>query len=654
MYSKIDMTLLAPIHSSLLYFGPQDFPIQNVDVEKVHSPEDIPNLIDEFSFKIFILHLEKSEEIRKWDQLLQQIKDKSETLQVIGLFPENSYADALSLFNRGLLNWILPIKEIQKENSLFNLLQKGMERHGQLEQESQKALLFEEQIAKLSVLKLQLESRVEKRHKYLERSQTKLAATNQQIELLHSSLIAVQQAQSVVEMEKLLFNTLRENLFLEWIKIFFNESTNLDHITPLRSQFRILELPIFTEDTEVGKIYFARDSRRPFRPFEEELLIKVTEAVSLAISRLVALNNSEELKAQWETTFDAFSEPLCLIDQNNEILRSNHAMVVATGRPYQDLLGKNPFDIMQVQSTKRIEDFTFPFRKRVSAGDSDHESIYDILCQKLTNSPRDSTKIIVFRDVTEETRLEKQALESSKMAELGIIGSSIAHELNNPIGGMLNFLQLMKMDLNESDKLYPDVLEMEDASRRCKDIIENLLGFARQNSDEKTSQFLLSEAIHHSLKLVEIQTKSLGIQVEVQNKNSNSYVVGNKNQIVQAFRNVLQNSIEAIERRRQQEPKLIGSVFVQVGVKNRQILVTIQDNGDGIPKQALPKVFNPLFSLKKGAQVSGLGLTVAFQIINRHKGTLELSSHLGSGTTARISMKSPEIKGSSQVFDTKI
>lgn len=630
--------MLAPIHSSLLYVGPAPVEIPNVDVEVSDNVANALELLKQHSFKTLIVDNRILQDNQALRQFLVEAKNNDSRIQTLLLNSSLSMSELLTLYNHQLINRVCD--SVESEN-FPELLRLTMESFDETEQQNRLLQLFDEQNERLKTLKTNLEERVEKRQKYLKRSEKKLAKANEQIGLLHASLIAVHRAQTVKEMESFLFEALKSSLHLDWIRISFISQTNLENLSAAESSFRILNLEMDVNDQISGNISFARDVRRPFKVEEEELLVQVSEAVSLAISRLIALEDSEALKAQWETTFDAFSEPLCLVDSNNSIIRSNQAMVEATGRPYGDLMGENPFRIMLGDAAEKLEQLPTPFRQRLET--SEDALVFEILCQKLTDTPGNNFKIVIFRDVTEESRLEKHALESSKMAELGIIGSSIAHELNNPLGGMLNFLQLMKMDLKKEDPIFDDVTDMESAAKRCKDIVESLLGFARKSSTENDDSFDFNDVIHHSLKLVEIQTKSMGIQVDWSRDSKALMMSGNSNQLVQAIRNILQNSIEAIERKKELDNGFIGHIELDVSVKGKTLVLEIQDNGDGIPADALPKIFNPLFSLRKTGLATGLGLTVAFKIISEHNGSLEISSHQGAGTTARISMESPEL-----------
>ena len=244
--------------------------------------------------------------------------------------------------------------------------------------------------------------------------------------------------------------------------------------------------------------------------------------------------------------------------------------------------------------------------------------------------------MLLFKDITEQRKMENQLLETSKMAELGIIGSSIAHELNNPIAGMTSFLQLIKMDLSPKDDCWEDISEMELAAKRCKEIIENLLGFARKQESEGEHVDLF-EVVTQAVQISELQTRAKGLTVELPQKVNGIFINGNFNQLTQAVQNILKNALEACMERMEKDTGYRAKIDCKITRKNDAITMTISDNGPGIPKEIQSKIFNPLFTTKASGLAAGLGLTVAFKIIAEHNGRLEISSRLGRGTTARIS-----------------
>jgi signal transduction histidine kinase len=225
--------------------------------------------------------------------------------------------------------------------------------------------------------------------------------------------------------------------------------------------------------------------------------------------------------------------------------------------------------------------------------------------------------LILFRNITEQQKLEKQMFESAKMAELGTVGSSIAHELNNPLGGVISFLQLIKMDCPEGDPIRADIIEMEKAGTRCKEIVENLLGFTRLPDSSYESDYNLIDVLAQALRIVELKSKSMGIQIKMESKEKEIWLEGHPGLMAQAFGHILQNSIESIAQKLLLNSRFLGEIKISIQKNDAELVVEIVDNGEG-----------------------GLirGTSLAKQIIEEYKGRLEISSQPKMGIRAIVAL----------------
>jgi two-component system NtrC family sensor kinase len=252
------------------------------------------------------------------------------------------------------------------------------------------------------------------------------------------------------------------------------------------------------------------------------------------------------------------------------------------------------------------------------------------------------------------------------MAELGTIGSSIAHELNNPLGGMLSFLQLIKMDLDSirselgkpAEPWIEDIIEMEKGARRCRDIVQSLLGFTRKSAHDAVENIDLREVVEQALKITELQTRSMGITVVQELPQTAIETRGQFNALAQALRNFLQNAQEAIAERQRttSQDKTPGEIKISLrnkfdsARKNMWFEIEICDNGVGFDPAIGDQIYDPMYTTKNPNSNPGLGLTVAQQIIRDHGGHLEISSTKGSGTSAKISLPALQVEAVSSSF----
>jgi signal transduction histidine kinase len=242
----------------------------------------------------------------------------------------------------------------------------------------------------------------------------------------------------------------------------------------------------------------------------------------------------------------------------------------------------------------------------------------------------------LYRDVSQQLGLERQLIESAKMAELGTISSSIAHELNNPLGGMINFIQLIKMDLNPEDSLYSDINEMEVAAQRCKEIIKNLLGFSRISHESETQNLSLIDVIQRAIMITELRTRSMGVRIDCQWPEQKIMVRGRFNPLAQVFCNILQNAYESILEKRKKNSSFAGRIAIEISCEPKAIDVKILDDGLGLSKNLDHHFFDPLFTTKDPNKHSGLGLTLARQILTEHTAQIELTSEKDGKTCAQI------------------
>lgn len=517
-------------------------------------------------------------------------------------------------------------------------LKGALEASGESEQRRQLVELFEGQSQQLKRLTNELEARVDRRHKTLRKSLKTLDETKSRLEAFHKALLGIHRAGSIAQMEQTLNEILGASFNLSWIRVrFANQSLLAQQKGP---NILAIEIPFGPEGLK-GHVLYAKHEGKRFGPGEVDFFHELTDALTLALSRLNTLEQAETLKAQWQATFDSIPHPLCLTTNEFEILKLNRAFQQACAQhSFRSLIGKSCFQVFfgsEFQPPSKLESpFTFRNARTGVQETEQFEIVGERLGLTYDNQP---VQLILLRSVTNEVRFERRIVAASKLAELGTIGSSIAHELNNPLGGMLSFLQLILMDIKSSDALYSDIKGMEQAVLRCRDIVLNLLSFARKQDLGDFTEIDLWEVLERATKLIELQSKSKGIQIEVQ-RGKPAKVRASANALSQALCNVLQNSMDAISDRLKVDPLFPGKVSVSLDESANRHVLKIVDNGSGIRPENQSQIFNPLFTTRDPSLYSGMGLTTAFTIIGEHGGSLEILSQTGSGTTAIIALPS--------------
>lgn len=236
-------------------------------------------------------------------------------------------------------------------------------------------------------------------------------------------------------------------------------------------------------------------------------------------------------------------------------------------------------------------------------------------------------------------KTREQLIQSEKMASMGILASSVAHEINNPLQGILTYIKLMQKIISGKDEKinenqlvnFEHYLQlMGNEIERCGDMVKNLLVFSKQSKLE-IREANVNDIIRSCLRLLENKFKIHNIEIDMKLQKDILNIYCDIKQIEQTFIALIINSIEA----------MLGGGKISISTRslnNRQVEVTIADSGEGISKENLKNIFDPFFTTKDEAKSTGLGLFVAYGIIREHKGTIEVESESGKGTEFRINL----------------
>jgi signal transduction histidine kinase len=245
--------------------------------------------------------------------------------------------------------------------------------------------------------------------------------------------------------------------------------------------------------------------------------------------------------------------------------------------------------------------------------------------------------------VEDRTRQLKETheklLHQDKMSSLGKLSASVVHEINNPIAGILNLIMLMKRIASEDAvqakeidqfKKYLDLMENE--TRRTSRIVSNLLAFARQSKMEPR-RLSVNQLIEKTLFLNSNLLKIDGVKVQTKLEPDLPDLLGSEDQLQQVFMNLVSNAAEAMETGG-------GKLTIETRhlLREDKIKISVTDTGPGIPEEDIPKLFEPFFTTKKKGKGVGLGLSVAYGIIQEHEGSIYVKSEVGKGTTFQVKL----------------
>jgi PAS domain S-box-containing protein len=228
--------------------------------------------------------------------------------------------------------------------------------------------------------------------------------------------------------------------------------------------------------------------------------------------------------------------------------------------------------------------------------------------------------IISGRDVTDLKRLEEQLIQAEKLAAMGQMLAGVAHELNNPLTAILGVTELLREreGFDDSTKRQLDLTHRQ--ARRAARIVQNLLEFSRPASPQK-KPLDVSSLIERTLQLHDHSLRRNNVQVEFHPQPGLQPVIGDSNQLIQVFLNLISNAEHAIREVRES-----GRIQIRIGRIGEQIAVTVQDDGVGILPEALPKLFDPFYTTKRPGGGTGLGLSICTAIVREHGGSIDVET----------------------------
>jgi two-component system NtrC family sensor kinase len=233
--------------------------------------------------------------------------------------------------------------------------------------------------------------------------------------------------------------------------------------------------------------------------------------------------------------------------------------------------------------------------------------------------------VVSGRDITELKRLEEQLIQAEKLAAMGQMLAGVAHELNNPLTAILGASELVR-DRPGVDENTKRQLEMTHRqARRAARIVQNLLEFSRPASSQKKA-LDLNAVLERTLQLHEHSLRRNSVQVDFRSSAGLPPTVGDANQLIQVFLNLVSNAEQSIR-----EVRASGHIHIRLGQKGSRIFASVQDDGTGIKPEALDKIFDPFFTTKRPGGGTGLGLSICMSIIREHGGDIEVENLPGGG-----------------------
>lgn len=354
----------------------------------------------------------------------------------------------------------------------------------------------------------------------------------------------------------------------------------------------------------------------------------------------------DRARAEWERIFTAIQDPAMIVSPDGVILAANPATLASAKRPKEEVVGKGVCEVLHGGRPAGIEcpleglistrrGHILETQLRGLGGD------YLLTVSPVLDPGGETERILlVARDLTEEKVRKAEALRAGQLAAIGELAAGVAHEINNPINGIINYSQYL-LDTVDQGGETPEILErIIKEGERIATIVRNLLSFARQR-DVMDEEINISEVIDECLSLVRHQILKDGTRLSVNIPHSLPMVRGNYQQIEQVFLNLLSNARYALNQRFPgADDKKVLEIRAEAVSRdgNTVVRIIVTDHGPGIPQDIVDRIIEPFFTTKPPGEGTGLGLSISHGIVRDHGGNMSFESVLGDHTSVSVEL----------------
>ncbi|BBO84068.1 sensor histidine kinase [Desulfosarcina ovata subsp. sediminis] len=357
----------------------------------------------------------------------------------------------------------------------------------------------------------------------------------------------------------------------------------------------------------------------------------------LVAARTQALKRSEE---KYRLLIESAEDFIFTLDDKARLNAVNSYTAHFFGSDADDLIGRSLADLLSedvarrnIKAVKQVYATRRSVREEIEIRSVDPAVWLNANYMPLKNEAGEITTVLcIARDITESKTLQHRLVTTEKLAALGTLAAGVAHEINNPLGVILGFCDLLVRKQPPESQAYQDLKIIERQGLHCKEIVDNLLSFARDRkiSEESTD---LNQCLEEIIKVARHSIERQGVTVTVSIARGMPPVCGDCRQLQQVFLNLMNNAVGAMP----DGGELAIDAFFEK--PSRHAAVKVSDTGCGIPEADMDRIYEPFFTTKPEGQGTGLGLFVSYGIISSFGGSLQCQSRVAgksgerSGTT---------------------
>jgi len=371
--------------------------------------------------------------------------------------------------------------------------------------------------------------------------------------------------------------------------------------------------------------------------------LTIMSVLPLLVARIAA--ERAELQQASSTTkllaqvIEQANDSILVLGADGRCRHANEAFCRATGFSRQELTNRHARELM-VHEGISAEDIATAVRtggawRGTLTRTREDGTTFPVMASVagIVDEAGDTTHVVsIERDISEERRLREQLIHSERLSAIGQLVAGVAHEINNPLQGIIGFTELL-LGSDAKGQIRHDLKQIHGDAQRVAKIVHHLLAFARKSTLDRAVADI-NEVVRSTVMLRAFELRNASIEVREQLSSDLPVIVTNREQIQQIVLNLLLNAEHALKTTGRR-----GAITVRTGVEGEAVFVEVADNGPGVPPELAGRIFEPFFTTKGVGQGTGLGLSVSLGIAEQHGGTLALVPH-SEGTCFRLTLPS--------------
>ncbi len=401
-------------------------------------------------------------------------------------------------------------------------------------------------------------------------------------------------------------------------------------------------VPILVGSEVIGVISVQKREPQAFTESDLNILSMIADTLAIVFQNILIHKKESSTRDFLDAVLKYAPHWIVVIDKEGRVIYSTPQVENILGIVSDKVVGKS---ITEFLSPQDIEPILVAVRSRGLYGPVEFtHTITDDRRIRLNVSgainPEGMT-ILLIRDITQQHELEMQIQKAAYLSAVGELAAGIAHEINNPLTGVIGLLDLWLQEPERitDERLREDLIKVHKLALRASVIAKDLLSIAGSHRRRKKELFELNRAVDKVVPLFEFEFYKWNVKLERIKKDDPILILGREGEIQQVIINLLLNAKDAMSSTR------IGDrVKIITYTQNNYGVLEISDNGPGIPKDHLRKVFDPFFTTKPPGKGTGLGLALSLRIAQDHGGTIQVESEEGKGATFKLMIPLEEVK----------